>query len=339
MDGQTLQSLWTGPSAFLAQQGEQAFNTSQDQAKATLADLLQKTQQGADMHPYTLQSKQADIAGTQANTRNTNANAGLHEDQLALLKELPMKSRVADYMNKFAQNATSAEMEQLKAHMAAASQASAEAAANGGVLPMTAQMRIKHTHPDLLEYFKRPDGHKILNEMVTQFNALDPGRQKSDAAKTITADASTANTAANNASREAIAAAKAQADAERFKLKVSQENDPLKKQTALKMEANIAEAAGNKERAELLRSWASSLDPQVAAKTGLIPKPGSVDLKGQTQGGVATTPEFEGVPGNKAPTPIQLPKEALSKLQEGSHTTFGNGQVWTLQNGQPKRVK
>jgi hypothetical protein len=34
-----------------------------------------------------------------------------------------------------------------------------------------------------------------------------------------------------------------------------------------------------------------------------------------------------------------LPPQALVKLQEGMHTTFGNGQVWTLQNGKPVRVQ
>lgn len=34
-----------------------------------------------------------------------------------------------------------------------------------------------------------------------------------------------------------------------------------------------------------------------------------------------------------------LPTEARSKLQEGHNTTFGNGQVWTLKNGEPVQVK
>lgn len=34
-----------------------------------------------------------------------------------------------------------------------------------------------------------------------------------------------------------------------------------------------------------------------------------------------------------------LPPHAAASLKEGVHTTFGNGQVWTLQNGQPVRVK
>ena len=334
---QELSSMFDSGNYGLLDRGLQAQATGQQRQEADLASVLQKTQQDAQMNPYLIQEKQANIAGTQATTRNTNANAGLHEDQLKLLSSVPMNARVADQMNLYSKNATDAEMEQMKAHMATAAWASSEALNNGGVLPMVAQMRLKDTHPEVLEYFKRPDGAQILANMVTSFNSLQPDRQKSDAAKTITADASTTNTAANIASREAIATAKAQADAERFKLKVSQENDPLKKQTALIMEANLAEQAGDSGKAEMLRQFATSLDPLVAAKTRLQPTPGGVNLGVQAPG-IATNPDYTSVPG-KAQTPVQLPKEALSKLQEGSHTTFSNGQVWTLQNGQPKRVK
>ncbi len=34
-----------------------------------------------------------------------------------------------------------------------------------------------------------------------------------------------------------------------------------------------------------------------------------------------------------------LPSEAVSKLKEGQVTTFGNGQRWTLRNGQPEQVR
>jgi hypothetical protein len=34
-----------------------------------------------------------------------------------------------------------------------------------------------------------------------------------------------------------------------------------------------------------------------------------------------------------------LPEAARGQLREGEHTTFGNGQTWTLENGTPKRIK
>lgn len=53
-------------------------------------------------------------------------------------------------------------------------------------------------------------------------------------------------------------------------------------------------------------------------------------VKGGTSG--ATTP-----PGGGTQT-ASLPPEAVSRLKEGTHTKFGNGQTWTLQNGQPVQV-
>jgi len=35
----------------------------------------------------------------------------------------------------------------------------------------------------------------------------------------------------------------------------------------------------------------------------------------------------------------EIPPEAAKLLQEGHETTFGNGQVWTLQNGKPRKVR
>jgi len=43
----------------------------------------------------------------------------------------------------------------------------------------------------------------------------------------------------------------------------------------------------------------------------------------------------EGPSGLVAPT---LPPAALSQLKEGQHTTFGNGQTWTLEGGKPVQV-
>jgi len=39
------------------------------------------------------------------------------------------------------------------------------------------------------------------------------------------------------------------------------------------------------------------------------------------------------------PATPSLPTEARSRLKEGTNTTFGNGQTWTLKNGQPVQVK
>jgi len=59
------------------------------------------------------------------------------------------------------------------------------------------------------------------------------------------------------------------------------------------------------------------------AQTTVVPPGTSPAVSASGAGGAATT----------------LPPQALSALKEGMHTTFGNGQVWTLQNGKPARVQ
>jgi hypothetical protein len=39
------------------------------------------------------------------------------------------------------------------------------------------------------------------------------------------------------------------------------------------------------------------------------------------------------------PKADSLPQEAVRLLKEGEQTTFANGQVWTLKDGKPVRVK
>jgi hypothetical protein len=56
-----------------------------------------------------------------------------------------------------------------------------------------------------------------------------------------------------------------------------------------------------------------------------------------TQG--APTPTPAPVRGAPATQGASLPQAALSQLKEGQQTKFANEQVWTLQNGQPVRVK
>ena len=55
----------------------------------------------------------------------------------------------------------------------------------------------------------------------------------------------------------------------------------------------------------------------------------------------AMTPTIDEAPAEekKPDTKESLPAAAISKLKEGQNTTFNNGQVWTLKNGKPVRVK
>jgi hypothetical protein len=66
------------------------------------------------------------------------------------------------------------------------------------------------------------------------------------------------------------------------------------------------------------------LNPDVSSTAGSVMPPG-------------TSPTASVAPAGGAVT--ILPPQALSQLKEGFHTTFGNGQVWTLQNGKPIKVQ
>lgn len=58
-------------------------------------------------------------------------------------------------------------------------------------------------------------------------------------------------------------------------------------------------------------------------QTSVVPPGTSPTVSASPAGGAATT----------------LPPQALAVLKEGIHTTFSNGQVWTIQNGKPIRVQ
>jgi hypothetical protein len=65
------------------------------------------------------------------------------------------------------------------------------------------------------------------------------------------------------------------------------------------------------------------LNPEATQPTSGVTPPSTSSTSASPAGGAAST----------------LPPQALSQLKEGFHTTFGNGQVWTLQNGKPVKVQ
>lgn len=81
---------------------------------------------------------------------------------------------------------------------------------------------------------------------------------------------------------------------------------------------------------------ADGLGPVLSAKMPPIVSPqtqGTIDaIRSWSQGGKAAAPAG-------SPAGAKLPPQAAAQLKEGIHTKFGNGQVWTLQNGQPAQVQ
>jgi hypothetical protein len=116
--------------------------------------------------------------------------------------------------------------------------------------------------------------------------------------------------------------------------------------------AQAAKKAAAGESPEFVNAWSAN----EMVKAGL-PVPQEADFSGVTggattvplgsdgvpaprpPGGVAAVPAGPGLPGIGAPAGGGLPATALAQLIEGEEVQFGNGQVWTLVNGQPKRVR
>ena len=62
-------------------------------------------------------------------------------------------------------------------------------------------------------------------------------------------------------------------------------------------------------------------------------------LEGKLKSGEIVSQTVENLAGKRgSDKQDQLPAAAASQLKEGTHTTFGNGQVWTKKNGKPERI-
>jgi len=66
---------------------------------------------------------------------------------------------------------------------------------------------------------------------------------------------------------------------------------------------------------------------------------GATPVQGIAPPAAAPTPGTAPAGSAAGGGPQPLPPQALAALKEGQHTTFGNGQTWTLQNGQPQQVQ
>lgn len=61
-------------------------------------------------------------------------------------------------------------------------------------------------------------------------------------------------------------------------------------------------------------------------------------LEGKLRSGAGVAKDVERLAGNHTKPEDTLPEAAVKQLKEGTHTTFGNGQVWTKKNGKPERI-
>lgn len=77
--------------------------------------------------------------------------------------------------------------------------------------------------------------------------------------------------------------------------------------------------------------------PDVAQYLEINPDGGPPPVAPSGSTPAPTSPTASASPARGAAT--VLPPQALQQLKEGFHTTFGNGQIWTIQNGKPTRVQ
>lgn len=88
---------------------------------------------------------------------------------------------------------------------------------------------------------------------------------------------------------------------------------------------------------------AAAYNRVLGIKPGMTFKPKGTPIIGSGPaamvGGDSAPPRAGGNPAAAATVSDSLPPQAAASLKEGAETTFGNGQVWTKQNGAPVRVR
>ncbi len=104
---------------------------------------------------------------------------------------------------------------------------------------------------------------------------------------------------------------------------------------ALGAGSSVLTDTARKEALELMQTNWSKGQIRVAVDQLMI------EMQSELQGAKRAQKEFQAGYGREtaAPSSQDLPSKAREQLSEGHVTTFQNGQSWTLENGQPKRVK
>jgi len=351
MDGRTLQDIMQSPNWTMWGPATDAFNTTNDQAKATLADTLQTTQQNAQMHPLKMDTERAQAGNLLATARNTNATAATNEDSLKVLQSVPMDQRVAAKMGEMIKQVAEGDKARVGADMLKAAKYATTALSQGGQLSAPQMLELSKESPGLLNYFKQPNGAKVVANMVTAFNALDADRQKSDSSARISAGATIESarlhtTSAEKINKDNIEAGKYANHTISFKLQsaLASGNFEQASVAAAQLSRDLAKQGdmeGAKQYADASNDYYTKAitAKQAAAAEANKAKP---DLNPM---GIPTVTPI-GSPGAPAPSQppasqpqVALPPEAIRSLNEGQLTTFRNGQVWTLQQGKAVRIK
>ena len=131
MDGRTLMDIMQSPNFSMWGPAEQAFNTTQDKAKADLASVLGMEKRAQEIQPV-------EIASKQAATALNKSTAALN--QYALDTKLPKEQALQRMMQKFHAESDDDTRAQTHAQIVRSMQIAAAAKNNGGMLPEGIQL-------------------------------------------------------------------------------------------------------------------------------------------------------------------------------------------------------
>lgn len=192
MDMQGLSQLFQSPNWSLWGQGQDAFNTEQEKARADLASVLQQTDEKRQMLPLRMDTERSIAGLNNASARNTNATAQKSEIDNQSLLATPEALRAQAKMAEMYSTISKGDIDKVKSQMTQAQKWGSLAQSQGGKLSTEQMLQLSQESPGLLNYFKQAGGINALAGMVTAFNKLDADRQKSDSAHQITANATVA---------------------------------------------------------------------------------------------------------------------------------------------------
>lgn len=317
MDGATLQSIMQSPNWSLWGPATEAFTTGQEQAKATLADTLQKTQQAAALHPLKMKQVESETGLNQANTRNLNATAATNEDNLKILQQVPMDQRVAAKMGEMLTKIAEGDRAKIGADMVKAAGWASKALQQGGRLSVPQMLQLSQESPDLVNYFKQPGGAKTVANMVTAFNALDADRQKSDSAHRISAGATVeaAKIGASSAEKRTqmeIDAGKFIKNTPMYTLTKALYGGNFEQASVAARQAAIqAEQRGDQEDAQMYQALAADYAQKAMDKASAAAREGNLAKPDLNPMGIPTVRPTPGA-GIQPPKVPQPPKPAVS---------------------------
>lgn len=159
MDGRTLMEIMQSPNFAMWGPAEQAFNTTQEKAKADLATTLGLEQRNQAMHPV-------ELAGKTAVTRLNNSTAAMNEDTLAA--QIPALQRQKQKLQESLSKMDDISRAQMKAQVVRNMQLAAMMEKNGGQLPQGFNLS-----PEEMQIFQ-PKNLKNIIAHGQAFLEMDP---------------------------------------------------------------------------------------------------------------------------------------------------------------------